>query len=63
VVLGQGVGPIRYGEAYRFTIDTSAMLKLDPGATTQVRIVGWDRGLGMQFTDRPSVRFEVSPGH
>jgi hypothetical protein len=59
-VRGRAVGPIDYGERYRFEMDAGTMLRLEPGRSTEVEVIAFDKGMTEPFTGRPAVRVDVA---
>jgi hypothetical protein len=57
---GSGFGVFSYLDAYRFKVQSSYVFNAEPGKTTQVKVVGFEKGgLTADLQDRPSVRYDV----
>ena len=57
---GSGFGVFSYLDGYRFKVQSSYVFNAEPGRTTQVKVVGFEKGgLTADLQDRPSVRYDV----
>jgi hypothetical protein len=57
---GHGFGVFSYLDAYRFKVQSSYVFNAEPGKTTQVKVVGIEKGgITADIQDRPSVRYDV----
>lgn len=57
---GHGFGVFSYLDAYRFKVQSSYVFNAEPGKSTQVKVVGIEKGgITAELQDRPSVRYDV----
>jgi hypothetical protein len=57
---GHGFGVFSYLDAYRFKVQSSYVFNAEPGKTTQVKVVGFEKGgITADIQDRPAVRYDV----
>ena len=60
VYRGNGYGVFSYLQGYKFTIQSSYTFTADEGKTTEVKIVGYEKGnISTALEDRPDVRYEI----
>jgi hypothetical protein len=60
VYRGHGFGVFSYLDQYRFKVQSSYVFNAEPGKTTQVKVVGFEKGgITAELQDRPAVRYDV----
>ena len=60
VYRGHGFGFFSYLDDYRFKVQSAYVFNAEPGKTTQVKVVGFEKGgITAELKDRPAVRYDV----
>jgi len=60
VYRGNGFGVFNYVDGYRFTVQNSFTVEMEPGKATTARIVAYERGdITTDLKERPAVRLET----
>jgi len=60
VYRGHGFGVFSYLDDYRFKVQSAYVFSAEPGKTTQVKVVGFEKGgITAELKDRPAVRYDV----
>jgi len=60
VYRGHGFGVFSYLDGYKFRVQSSYTFNAEPGRTTAVKVVGYEKGgMTTDLKDRPAVRYDV----